>query len=184
MKILSRLLVSTIGAMLLGLASLPAQALAPVPNPPAYLLFEFNGNCDDCAAASQMPNDPYPVSGALLLQVAYQLGDLIDLGNFVSFTYHGSNLLAPYQILNQNVVDVGGAMPADLPGEAQFHVSSSDGHFFSTFVGDGWSTGLLVSDDQGLRFAWNAANGVPEPESLLLFGAALAAAGIARRHRA
>lgn len=68
MKSLVRLLVTGITATLLGLASLPAQALAPVPSPPAYLLFEFNGNCDDCAAAHQPPNDPYPVSGALLLR--------------------------------------------------------------------------------------------------------------------
>lgn len=90
-----------------------------------------------------------------------------------------------YQVLIQNVAEVGGVMPADLPGEAQFHVLAKDGHHFTTFVGDGWFTGPVnVVADQGLRFAWNAANGVPEPASLLLFGAALAAASLTRRHRA
>lgn len=184
MKNLFRLLVASVAAALLGLASLPAQALAAVPNPPACLLFEFNCNCDDCAAASATPNGPYPVSGASLLQGDCQLGDLIDLGNFVSFTYHGSNLMDATQILNQNAAAVGGAMPADLPGEAQFHVSSTDGHHFTTFVGDGWFTGPPnVVADQGLAFSRNAANGVPEPASLLLFGAALARAGMTRRRR-
>lgn len=53
----------------------------------------FTGQCTDCAQAANV--DSYQVTGLLTLK-NYVVGNSVDINNFVSFFYHGSNLLDPY----------------------------------------------------------------------------------------
>lgn len=59
----------------------------------ASVIWEFAGNCTDCATAASLPS--YPVTATLVLD-GYVEGTALQLENVVSFSYSGSNLLDPY----------------------------------------------------------------------------------------
>ena len=163
-----KLLVPALAASLMGLISVQAQATTIAP----LSTFYFSGHCSDCAG---------DVTARLVLQ-NYLQGTAINPAEFVSFTYGGSNLLSPYSILASETPNVSGNIPGALPGAADFHVSNSLHFFGLTTLGD-WQTGNPNLGDFGTSgsFSPNAPSSVPEPATMLLMGAALAAAGLTRR---
>ena len=87
----SRFSLGFAGAALAAFMALPALA-TPVAGPTApYSLFQFNGNCADCAASAN--SQEYPVTASLVLQ-SYRPNDPITAGSsFFSLLYSGSNLI-------------------------------------------------------------------------------------------
>ena len=142
--------------------------------PPPSSTFYFSGHCLDCVGV---------VTARLVLKNYFQ-GTPINPAEFVSFTYDGSNLLSPYSILASASPSVSGNIPGALPSAADFHVSTFL-HFFDLSTSGIWNTGSPGPSDNGNigSFSPNAPSTVPEPATMLLMGAALAAAGVARRLR-
>lgn len=118
----------------------------------ALTTIAFSGNCVDCAAAANQAS--YPVTGTLVLD-NYTLGTAIDAGNFVSFTYNGSNLVQPYYVAGQNAAtDDGVAATFDYqllalnppsgsvggPGGNQLHLMFWDGFNFNAGSSGDWDT--------------------------------------------
>ena len=166
-----KLLVPALAASLMGLISVQAQATTIAP----LSTFYFSGHCSDCAG---------DVTARLVLQ-NYSQGNTLNPTEFVSFTYDGSNLLSPYSILPATpLFNVSGNIPGALPGAADFHVGDPS-HFFGLLPSGFWQTGDPNLGDFGNSgsFSPNAPSSVPEPATMLLMGAALAAAGVARRLR-
>ena len=171
-------LVPGLAASLIGLISLPAQAIAVAPPPVLSTLF-FSGNCEDCASALRRPD--FAVTAMLVLQ-NYLKGNALTAANFVSFSYDGSNLLQPYSILPSSLLSVSGSIPLTLPGALDFHVTGARNYFDLSTSGR-WDTGVArASLDQGGSGTFGP-TAVPEPATMLLMGAALVAAGLARRRR-
>ncbi len=72
---------------------------------------DFAGKCTDCNAASG------DLATAQLILHDYNLGDDITTGNFVSFTYNGTDLVNPFTIAagDTNLI-VAGLIQGTLPG--------------------------------------------------------------------
>ena len=175
-----KFLVPGLAASLIGLLSLPAQASFAVPPPVLSTLF-FSGNCEDCAIALERRD--YAVTAKLVLQNFFQDTDITP-ANFVSFIYDGSNLLEPYTILSSSSpLIVSGNISFEMPGANEFHVTGVN-RYFDLFSLGRWDTGVQrpKSADTGGAGAFGP-TAVPEPATIMLMGAALAAAGLARRRR-
>ena len=132
--------------------------------------FDFTGQCADCVGT---------VTAELVLASDYVRGTTITLPEFVSFTYDGSNLLAPFIITPSEVTSISGSMPTDLPATANFQIASAAHNF------DSLSDGTWVVDfheDQGPAHIWNvASSAVPEPGAFSMLGIGLALALAVRR---
>lgn len=172
-----KFLVPGLAASLIGLISLPAQAIFVIqpPQPLQLSTLFFSGNCTDCAIEAKLPS--YAVTGTLVLQ-DYVLGNQILAPNFFSFSYGGSNLLPQYDISALSLLSVSGLISFALPSANVFHVTGAT-HYFDLSSTGSWNTGRHINQDMGNSGAF----AVPEPATMLLMGAALAAAGLARRRR-
>lgn len=117
MPVLKNLLGAVTATLLLS-AAIPTTASA-------VMIFNFTGQCDDCASVDGLPLSPLEnlndgafqaVSGQLVLRDMdiYTLVDgdrpaegnfdpsiTVSLGNFMSFTYNGSTLLNPFTVFGQ-----------------------------------------------------------------------------------
>ncbi len=167
--------------------------------------FHWSGNCEDCASAIGAPS--FGVTGALTL-LDYEFGDSIHAGNFVSFSYSGSNLVLPFTV-GGNVTDrdaglwsvdtvywLDGRIDA-VPGANRFELVFEDGLFFQTQPNGSWSTcapdaqfysggnscgTFLAPADFGSAAQFSAAP-VPEPGAWGMLVAGLGVLGFWRRRR-
>lgn len=186
-------------------ATLMLGASATANAQPGQVVWNFQGNCIDCAAAAGLPS--YQVTAALTLQDYTQGTQLAD-ANFVSFSYSGSNLMKAY------VVDyVGG--PSSPPyyhapgledfisgtlqngGFQSFSLSFGDALEFTMDSNGNWFTcgtngtdyydvpcSWAVNNDFGVgSFRIATTNVVPEPGTWALMAVGLAGLGLAARRR-
>lgn len=136
----------------------------------------------------------------------YLKGNTISAANFVSFDYGGSNPLPAYSISATDLTFLRGSIPVDFSNAALFDVGGTSRYFYGQDTGR-WETGILPpawvytgsvvtmanvhvsiqfsNADMGGSgtFSPSAPTGVPEPATLLLMAAALAAAGVGWRRR-
>jgi len=157
--------------------------------------FFFTGTCTDCEGTG---------TGTLVLQDYVQGTTSIDLANLISFNYSGTNLLAPFQILPGAVSIFVVNIPVSLPGPGtliintgQFTITTSGQGLFVDTLGlasvvlpyfQAGNDGLWSAGDNGVNADFGTAGtfsvaSVPEPSSLLLLGAGLAAVGLRLRKR-
>ncbi len=180
--------------MLIGICAL--SAVAPL-QASSIQTFQFSGACVDCSG-----------NGTASLQLTgYTPGTAILASNLVRFDYNGTNLLAAFTILAAAPgLAISGNIPNGLPLPADFHISAGsntftltiDGGltisplglasvtlpFFNSFTNGNWSAGDNGAvGDFGTGGTFNALGAVPEPASVLLIGAGLAALGLRRFKR-
>lgn len=200
-------------ALLVSLAA-SNNAVASLAAAPEYLY--FNANCTDCALAAN--TDFYNVVVTLKLD-GYGYGTPLkessstQYGNVVSFSYSGSNLVAPIHVLLPQVGDktppstyfsiesIRGQIDTSGPnwtspsgGEMEIDFRG-DGHRFSIEPDGDWAyfagTGSDDPNDYGHGF-WSDAPGpvgprnlqIPEPGSLILMACGLAVLGAGRFRKA
>jgi PEP-CTERM motif len=149
--------------------STPAEATTAV----AEETYNFTGACIDCF------NGDGDIHATLVLE-NYKQGASIEVGNFVSLSYSGSDLLPAFTVLPADLTVLGivGAIPTILPGPAKFWV------FFdlpqSNFITNTDGTWYVNASDYGTSGTWSA---TPEPAtwSMMLIGFAGLAHAAARR---
>jgi hypothetical protein len=162
--------------------------------------YDFVGTCSDCVGQ---------VHATLMLQ-NYVAGTSITDASFLSFSYGGSNLLAPYTITEADLARrhaaggwgsvysrVFGYVGKSIAPYFIFEIALTNDDnqtilgFGSSGVTGHWSTGSYIDpyapgdNDNGSGAQWtlNTGSSVPEPASLLLVATALLA-GTALRRRA
>ena len=208
----SKLLSAGLGFAGLVLSALMAVTAQAAPTAP-YSIFQFSGNCVDCAAASEAPNNPYPVTATLTLQNYLPDSGLSPVSSFFSLTYGGSNLIDPFTLhadsqfgvasdpfgygpagVNFYVNGLASETSAFLDGQEMYFLSMTDGSWSLGFgnglcAGDGDNL-ICVTQDIGDTGQWTfvrtvlpVTNDVPEPGSLLLMGGALVALAVVRKRR-
>ncbi len=157
------------------LASLTPAGATPVTATTSY---NFSGGCLNCAGTGQ---------GVLTLS-DYTLGDLIEMSNFLSFTYVSDRL--SYTFGGGDLIGVtgglAGAMPSGL-SDLTFNLQYGTDPEVTFYSNAGyWSVGPSVAPptpDIGYSGGWSVAASVPEPISVVLFGSALVGLGVVRRRR-
>lgn len=206
-KILTSRLPDRFAAALLISLAASSAAMANIAPGPQYLY--FNANCADCALAAN--SDYFNVVATFELD-GYNYGDplvngsFLQNGNIVSFSYSGSNLVNPFQVLAQRAgeksppngfksisgqINTGQDWPAPTDGYLDItfsNLNGSDQRFTISTSGD-WSyyAGSPLPNDYGTG-TWSLTAGpvgaqvqqVPEPGALVLLGLGLAALGFAR----
>lgn len=205
-KHIARRILSTFSTMLLGGVLGSGTALASVAPAPQYLY--FNANCTDCALVAN--SDTYNVFARLELdQYAYGQpltnGSFLENGNVGSFSYSGSNLVAPFEVLAQRagtlsppatsainsisgLINTGLDWPAPAEGLLDV-IFGGNGQRFTIDIHGDWAyyAGSALPNDYG-HGVWSLTAGavgpqsqqIPEPGSLLLLG--LGVAGLALNH--
>jgi hypothetical protein len=133
----------------------------------ANQIFYFSGTCTDCNSGN--PSDP--ATGTLVLT---DNGATLSTSDFVSFTYNGTDLLAPFTIsAGDPSIGVSGSIPSILPGPADVIISNSVWQFESDSLGN-WSIGNVSLGDFGSASTWSD-TAVPEPNTIFMLGAPLLA---------
>ena len=142
--------------------------------------YYFNGVCDDCNL-----DDSSGLIGTLVLE-SYAEGTAIDLSNFVSFTYVGSNLVFPYVVTQASGIgDLGGVIGPAFDAPHNFFVDWEDGLRFETFDTGEWYTcangvryysgtcDFILNQDLGAGDWSQTPAVVPIPAAAWLFGSAM-----------
>lgn len=115
---------------ILGSALLAAMLIlsSSAANAAGVQTFSFTGLCFDCSGTA---------TGVLTLLDTYVPGDVISLGDFVSFDYNPTDLLPEgISFTAANVTFLSGSLPASLPGTGAIDISvSGPSEFFTTADG-------------------------------------------------
>ena len=197
-----------IAALLFGGLGISLQAQAVAAN--TQQTFDFAGNCTDCAAAAG--GGSYPVTGTLILQ-NYTPGTDIAFENFLSFSYHGSNLVDPYTVAASVAPDgqdrangIFSAAFASVAGNVgstkaayRFELVFDDGLFFQSQNNGSWSTCAPKGDtyyggdscgtfppvpsDYGATSTYSSAAAIPEPGAWAMLCAGMGLVAFMRRRR-
>lgn len=186
--------------LVLGILLDSGTALASVAPAPQYLY--FNANCTDCALAAN--SNTYSIFARLELdQYAYGQpltnGTSLVNGNVISFSYSGSNLVAPFEVFAQRagtlappanaainsisgLINTGLNWPEPTDGWLDI-VFGGNGQRFTIATNGDWAyfAGSALPNDYG-HGVWSLAAGavgtndrqLPEPSTLTLLGIALA----------
>ncbi len=119
---------------------------------PGTTTFNFSGTCTDCIGTA---------TATLVLAGGYALGTPITSSNFVSFTYNGSNLTAPFTYTPSTVnFAVNGSMTNIPGGNAFFTAGGSNSLDFITNTNGTWFVGL---SDEGTAGTWSTATSSVSP---------------------
>jgi len=133
--------------------------------------FQFVGTCADCTGTA---------TGTLILQ-NYTLGSQIQLSNFVSFTYNGTDILSAFTLTPSNIPNlISGSLPASLattPGPASVSINANTSTpGFLTGSGGSWCAGAHCAFDHGNSHTWSLASspslGLSGPTSTAQVGVA------------
>lgn len=198
---------TTLALGLLGAGmALGTNAHAIVAMPPQTFVISLD--CADCAALANTSS--YPVQAELTLS-NYTLGDTLDITNFVSFTYDGSNLVDAYSITDSgddnngatindfftSSIYVFSGVISTVPGANTLDITFDDGLHFRTQTDGSWSTCApnangyyggnscfqILNADYGSDAIYSTTP-VPEPSHLALMAAGLVlVASAVRRHQ-
>jgi hypothetical protein len=143
----------------------------------ATTMYDFTGTCNvgDCGGSAG-------ATAQLVLQ-NYTLGNALASDNFVSFTYDGTDEVAPFVEASLDLVSIEGTLPVNLPAAADVDIFFDTGVEFETAADGTWFVSVLVPSDDGTNGIW-AANSAPEPATWMMAGTALAALFFLRRKRA
>lgn len=195
-----------LGVLCASLMALPATSQATQ-------IFNFTGNCIDCASAADLGS--WDVTIALEVSADYVLGTRLTADDFVSFTYAQSNLVSDPVSINlddwtnarsqvlQGVIAADGIMSShfklslikgakslwsctDLGREAARSKAAckhTETVRFSVFADGTWQFGSPAKDIGDSATLVKSVRAVPEPMSVLLIGIALCAAGLRSKQR-
>lgn len=193
--------------LVLGILLGSETALATVAPAPQFLY--FNANCADCALAAS--SNTYNVVARLELdQYIYGQpltnGTFLENGNVISFSYSGSNLVAPFETLAQRaggkappggiqsisgLINTGLDWPESTDGLLDL-VFGGNGQRFTIALNGDWAyfEGSALPNDYG-HGMWSLTAGpvgpndrqLPEPSTMALIGIALAATRYLNRRK-
>lgn len=136
MKRLFKACTTGLTVALIGATSFSAQASVVA----TTSTYSFTGNCIDCAIAAEQ--ESYAVTGSLVLQ-NYDYGNAFNVGNFVSFSYSGSNLMSPFTWDASEISDAYGII--SKTSSFTIYRWSESGLIHFTSASDGsWLTGPLA----------------------------------------
>jgi hypothetical protein len=161
-------LVAIAALVLLSVAVPQAQAI------PLTTSISFDGTCTDCTGHGL----------GTLLVTGFVPGNQFTLnsGNFVSFTYQGSNLQSPFVINTSNVTTVAGTLGPNFPGPFNVQIVSLTLQVeFQSFSDGTWQIFNPTLNDFGAASSFDTA-GVPEPETIVLTGIGILALGLGRKY--
>ena len=139
------------------IVGIPASASIPLN------VFNYTGVCTDCTFSN----------GELELFAPYTLGTPITTSNFVNFIYT-SNLVSFFINQSDPGFFVSGSLPDTLPGPANIIIEDSQWEF-STSTDGSWFVDQFGGADNGPSNTWSAQASTPEPGTILMLAAGLAA---------
>ena len=149
-------------------------ALACSAHADTFTQFTFTGVCSDCAGEAI----------AMLTVTGFIPGQVftLDLTNFVSFSYAGTNLRAGFDIAPSDNPTVSGSLGPTFPNPYHVQVITPDTvRGFSSEADGTWGvTSGQGLDDQGTSSSWDLA--VPEPGMTAIAGAGLLALALISRY--
>lgn len=123
--------------------------------------FFFTGVCTDCSGDV----------GATLVLENYTQGKQLAKGDFISFSYSGSNLVPAFTISPSELFAISGVIPMDLPAPAQFSLEFTT--LYSNFLSQPDGTWYVDHDDYGTNGVWS----VPEPSTWAMMALGFAGLG-------
>ena len=135
--------------------------------------FTFTGVCSDCAGSA--------IATLTVTGFTPGLAFNLDLSDFVSFSYAGTNLRGPFVITASDDPTVFGSLGPAFPNPYLVHVEipSTPSGFDSELDGS-WAVADQGIDDQGASSSWDVAT--PEPATAAIAGFGVLALAMISRY--